>query len=257
MIPPLFHGSDARTAIANRSQVFEQIQQMEAFDEQQQQLAEEESSLTPDSPNAIIAAVSIDFDESNLRCVRELTSSCHSLSQAQQSTKRERMTAEKENADPGNSIRAANHDGWQWRKYGEKIVKGSPNPRSYYKCSHLGCSAKKIVERNTSGDILSTEYKGDHTHPAPSSVKSSSSRIKASKLKPELLAEPLTLLPNANYLDLPIVRRMGRPVTIYEEERVEIMEEEIMGAVVAPTPEYADFHGFQGLPRSTHQPQLS
>jgi hypothetical protein len=58
MIPPLFHGSDARTAIANRSQVFDQIQQMEAYEEQQQQLAEpEETSLTPDSPNEIIAAV--------------------------------------------------------------------------------------------------------------------------------------------------------------------------------------------------------
>lgn len=78
MIPPLFHGSDARTAIANRSQVFEQIQQMEAYEEQQQQLAEEESSLTPDSPNEIIAAVSIDFiSKQHTSCV--LTSSCHSL----------------------------------------------------------------------------------------------------------------------------------------------------------------------------------
>ncbi|KAG1669627.1 hypothetical protein FOA52_010787 [Chlamydomonas sp. UWO 241] len=66
---------------------------------------------------------------------------------------------------------AANHDGWQWRKYGEKIVKGSPNPRSYYKCSHQGCAAKKIVERNGSGAILSTEYKASHCHPAPSAVK--------------------------------------------------------------------------------------
>lgn len=44
-------------------------------------------------------------------------------------------------------------------RYGEKIVKGSPNPRSYYKCSHAGCTAKKIVERNSHGAILSTEYK--------------------------------------------------------------------------------------------------
>jgi WRKY transcription factor 25 len=47
----------------------------------------------------------------------------------------------------------------QWRKYGEKIVKGSTNPRSYYKCSHQGCQAKKIVERNTHGVIFNTEYK--------------------------------------------------------------------------------------------------
>ncbi|KAL6756379.1 WRKY DNA-binding domain-containing protein [Haematococcus lacustris] len=55
----------------------------------------------------------------------------------------------------------ANHDGWQWRKYGEKIVKGSINPRSYYKCSHSGCTAKKIVERTECGDILNTDYKDD------------------------------------------------------------------------------------------------
>ncbi|KAJ9507587.1 hypothetical protein QJQ45_019235 [Haematococcus lacustris] len=53
----------------------------------------------------------------------------------------------------------ANDDGYHWRKYGEKIVKGSPNPRSYYKCSHSGCTAKKIVERSERGDILNTEYK--------------------------------------------------------------------------------------------------
>lgn len=145
------------------------------------------------------------------------------------------MTAEKENADPGSSVRAANHDGWQWRKYGEKIVKGSPNPRSYYKCSHLGCSAKKIVERNGGGDILSTEYKGDHSHPAPSSVKSSSSRVRTSRMKPELLAEPLTLMPNSTYVDLQV--RMGRPSRVYEEDTGVDMEEQRMA------PEYDDFQG--------------
>ena len=42
----------------------------------------------------------------------------------------------------------ANDDGYNWRKYGEKQVKGSPYPRSYYKCSHPGCPAKKMIERN-------------------------------------------------------------------------------------------------------------
>ncbi|GLC65816.1 hypothetical protein PLESTF_000346300 [Pleodorina starrii] len=77
----------------------------------------------------------------------------------------------------------ANSDGWQWRKYGEKLVKGSPNPRSYYKCSHPGCLAKKIVERSEAdGTVLSTEYKGDHCHPAPLTSKASRFRPKP---KPE------------------------------------------------------------------------
>ena len=39
------------------------------------------------------------------------------------------------------------------------MVKGSQNPRSYYKCSHAHCTAKKIVERSSNGDILATDYK--------------------------------------------------------------------------------------------------
>lgn len=45
-------------------------------------------------------------------------------------------------------------------RYGEKIVKGSPCPRSYYKCSQQNCTAKKIVERdNNTGLVTGTEYK--------------------------------------------------------------------------------------------------
>ncbi|KAF5838933.1 WRKY DNA-binding domain-containing protein [Dunaliella salina] len=61
---------------------------------------------------------------------------------------------------------SANEDGYQWRKYGEKIVKGSVNPRSYYKCSTSTCPARKTVER-AAGAIVATEYKGQHNHQAP------------------------------------------------------------------------------------------
>ncbi|KAG2486081.1 hypothetical protein HYH03_015284 [Edaphochlamys debaryana] len=85
----------------------------------------------------------------------------------------------------------ANSDGWQWRKYGEKLVKGSPNPRSYYKCSHNGCLAKKIVERSEAdGTVLSTEYKGDHCHPAPLAVKTSRFKPKAKVDPPMPVAKP-------------------------------------------------------------------
>ena len=40
-------------------------------------------------------------------------------------------------------------------RYGEKQVKGSPYPRSYYKCSHPGCQVKKIVERNPENGMVS------------------------------------------------------------------------------------------------------
>ena len=54
----------------------------------------------------------------------------------------------------------ANDDGYNWRKYGEKQVKGSPYPRSYYKCSHPGCPAKKMIERDPrSGHSSQAELK--------------------------------------------------------------------------------------------------
>ena len=37
-------------------------------------------------------------------------------------------------------------DGYNWRKYGQKKVKGSEFPRSYYKCTHPSCPVKRKVE---------------------------------------------------------------------------------------------------------------
>lgn len=58
-------------------------------------------------------------------------------------------------------------DGYNWRKYGQKQVKGSEFPRSYYKCTHLKCPVKKKVERSLDGQITEIIYKGQHNHPAP------------------------------------------------------------------------------------------
>ncbi|XP_019164440.1 PREDICTED: probable WRKY transcription factor 51 [Ipomoea nil] len=59
-------------------------------------------------------------------------------------------------------------DGFKWRKYGKKMVKTSPNPRNYYKCSSGGCSVKKRVERDREDSryIIAT-YEGVHNHESP------------------------------------------------------------------------------------------
>ncbi|PWA91322.1 WRKY DNA-binding protein 33 [Artemisia annua] len=66
-------------------------------------------------------------------------------------------------------------DGYNWRKYGQKQVKGSENPRSYYKCTYPNCSMKKKLETNIDGQITEIVYKGSHNHPKPQSTRRSSS----------------------------------------------------------------------------------
>lgn len=55
-------------------------------------------------------------------------------------------------------------DGYTWRKYGQKHVKGSEFPRSYYKCTQQNCPVKKKVERSPDGQITEIVYKGAHNH---------------------------------------------------------------------------------------------
>ncbi|CAH8390471.1 unnamed protein product [Eruca vesicaria subsp. sativa] len=59
-------------------------------------------------------------------------------------------------------------DGYRWRKYGQKAVKNSPYPRSYYRCTTVGCGVKKRVERSSDDpSIVMTTYEDQHTHPFP------------------------------------------------------------------------------------------
>ena len=70
-----------------------------------------------------------------------------------------------------------NEDGYNWRKYGQKQVKGGEFPRSYYKCTFTSCHVTKKLERSYDGQITEIVYKGEHNHPKPPISRRNNSRL--------------------------------------------------------------------------------
>ncbi|RLN28913.1 putative WRKY transcription factor 25 [Panicum miliaceum] len=128
------------------------------------------------------------------------------------------------------SNRPSSDDGYNWRKYGQKNMKGSENPRSYYKCSFAGCPTKKKVERSPDGQVMEIVYKGTHSHPKPQSTRRNSSSAPA----PAASSYVLQSASDAAAAEHSFGALSGTPVATPENSSGSFGDEEINGVSSRP-----------------------
>ncbi|KAM0942693.1 putative transcription factor WRKY family [Dioscorea sansibarensis] len=120
---------------------------------------ETNSNIVADNPNGMINFV---------RYHNEMTSSCDSLKQFKDDP-RPKISKVYVRTDASDSTLIVK-DGYQWRKYGQKVTRDNPCPRAYFRCAFApACQVKKKVQKSAvDQSILVATYEGEHTHGQPS-----------------------------------------------------------------------------------------
>ncbi|KAF8410993.1 hypothetical protein HHK36_003532 [Tetracentron sinense] len=107
-------------------------------------------------------------------------------------------------------------DGYRWRKYGQKAVKNSPYPRSYYRCTTQKCTVKKHVERSFQDpSVVITTYEGQHNHQSPATLRGNTARLLAPTMLASGLAAPS--FPQEMMIQMPPTNTQGHTSSMYQQ----------------------------------------
>ncbi|CAM0876324.1 unnamed protein product [Alopecurus aequalis] len=106
-------------------------------------------------------------------------------------------------------------DGYRWRKYGQKAVKNSPFPRSYYRCTNGKCTVKKRVERSSDDpSVVITTYEGQHCHHTTSFQRGAgATAMHFHSANTVALAEQMSFVSAQQLYSLPPLRRQMNPAS--------------------------------------------